>query len=189
MAWERAILPVKEGGIGAPSIKIRYEVIKVGWLKRWWRPEPDRPDWAWIANELVFQSAQQKPAIARPTVREWICQSWPVKIWSEHLPRSLKEPIEAAQRYNATISVMRAPMALRLEMLVFHHPFTQNRHLQNNSRIMCCLQGNHGAKTVRDLVQVSMGEGPGPLAACPLRRPGRDRCKEKAKELLNRMEN
>ena len=80
-------------------------------------------------------------------------------------------------------------MDLRLEMPAFHHPFAQNRHLQNNSRVMCCLQGNHGAKTVRDLVQVSMGEGPGPLAACPLRNPGRDRCKEKAKELLNRMGN
>src|SRR5882757_9642156 len=46
LAWERAILPVKEGGINAPSMKIRYESIKVRWLKRWWRPEPDRLDWA-----------------------------------------------------------------------------------------------------------------------------------------------
>jgi len=57
MAWERAILPITEGGIGAPSIKLRYEVVKVGWLKKWWSQEPDRPDWAWIANELVYQSA------------------------------------------------------------------------------------------------------------------------------------
>ena len=80
LAWERAILPVKDGGLGAPSLKIRYEVIKVGWLKRWWHLEPDRPDWAWVANELVFQGTQQKPNIARPTVREWICQTWPIKI-------------------------------------------------------------------------------------------------------------
>ena len=80
LAWERTILPVKDGGLGAPSLKIRYKAIKVGWLKRWWHPEPDRPDWAWVANELVFQGAQQKPNIARPTVREWICQTWPIKI-------------------------------------------------------------------------------------------------------------
>jgi len=48
MAWERAILPISKGGIGAPSIKLRYKAIKVGWLKRWWRPEPDRPEWAWV---------------------------------------------------------------------------------------------------------------------------------------------
>ena len=34
LAWERAIQPVKLGGISAPSAKIRYETIKVGWLKR-----------------------------------------------------------------------------------------------------------------------------------------------------------
>jgi len=33
LAWNRAILPVKEGGISAPSVKIRYETVKVGWLK------------------------------------------------------------------------------------------------------------------------------------------------------------
>ena len=50
---------------------------------------------------------------------------------------------------------------------------------------MRCLGGNRGAKTVRDIVQVSTGEGLGPLAACPLR----GRCREKAGELLNRMVN
>ena len=34
MVWESAILPVKEGGMGVPSIEIGYEAIKVGWLKR-----------------------------------------------------------------------------------------------------------------------------------------------------------
>ena len=33
MAWERAILPISKGGIGAPSVKLRYKAIKVGWLK------------------------------------------------------------------------------------------------------------------------------------------------------------
>jgi len=33
MAWERVILPISKGGIGAPSVKLRYKAIKVGWLK------------------------------------------------------------------------------------------------------------------------------------------------------------
>jgi len=36
MAWERAILPILKGGIGAPIIKPRNKAIKVGWLKQWW---------------------------------------------------------------------------------------------------------------------------------------------------------
>ena len=89
LAWDRVILPVKEGGISAPSVKIRYETIKVGWLKRWWRTEPDRPDWAEVANELIFQSANQKPIVTRNTVKEWIYQTWPIKTRSEKLPKSL----------------------------------------------------------------------------------------------------
>ena len=31
--------------------------------------------WAWVANELVYQSTQQKPEISRATISEWICQN------------------------------------------------------------------------------------------------------------------
>jgi len=79
LAWERAILPVKEGGISTPSIKIRYKSIKVGWLKRWWCPEPNRPDWAEVANKLAYQNTHQKPKIEKNSVREWITQTWTVK--------------------------------------------------------------------------------------------------------------
>jgi hypothetical protein len=112
MAWKRAIQPVGEGGMGAPSMKIRYEAIKIGWLKRWWCPEPDRPDWAWVANEIMLQSARHKPDEARSSVKEWICQSWPIKTRSSYLPNSLKEAIIATQKYNISLSVMRAPTNL-----------------------------------------------------------------------------
>jgi hypothetical protein len=129
LAWKRAILPVSEGGISAPSAKIRYETIKVGWLKKWWHPGPDRPDWAEVANELVYQGADQKPNIMRNTVEEWISQTWPIKIRSNKIPYSLREMIEAAQKYNARISVTRATADLRLNMPAFHHPFAKNRNL------------------------------------------------------------
>jgi len=64
MAWERAILLISEGGIGAPSVRLRYEAIKIDWLKRWWCPKPDRANWTEIANELVFQSARKKPEVS-----------------------------------------------------------------------------------------------------------------------------
>ena len=112
MAWERAIQPVKEGGIGATCIMTRYEAIKIGWLKRWWSMEPERLDWAWVANELAYQSAHHKPAVAQTSVQEWICQTWPVKIHSECLPNSLKEMLIAAQKYNVIFSVLKAPTEL-----------------------------------------------------------------------------
>jgi len=38
----------------------------------------------------------------------------------------MREMVEAAREYNVTLSVMRAPMALRLGMPAFHHPFARN---------------------------------------------------------------
>ena len=195
LVWERAILPVQEGGISAPSVKIRYKSIKVGWLKRWWHPAPDRPDWAevathlsdsfaghlWQANELVYQSTHQK--IERNSVREWIGQTWPVRTWSEQLPTSLKEMIQTAQKYNASISVMRAPQDLRLTMPAFHHPFAKNRNLKTKSRMMKCLQDVHKVRTVRDLITVATAD----QAECENNRNGKHGCKDKAKELLNQV--
>ena len=61
-----------------------------------------------------------------------------------------KEMVEAAQKYNVTISVMRAPADLRLKMPAFHHLFTKNKKLHTNSNVMRCLQINHGIKTISD---------------------------------------
>ena len=152
IVWERAILPVSEGGIGAPSVKLRYETTKMSWLKRWWKPEPDRPNWAWIVNEIIFLNASQKPTVDQSTVKEWICQSWRVKTQSNHLPVSVKEMIGAAMKYNAAISVSRAPGKLRLEMPAFYHPFARNKYLRTNSMAMKCLRANHNVRTVEDLV-------------------------------------
>ena len=126
--------------------------------------------------------------IARPTVKEWICQSWPIKVNSDRIPNSLREIVKAAQKYNATISVMRAPMELRLEMPAFHHPFARNKNLQNNSKAMRCLQDNHGAKTVGDLVQIVAENGLNPTNPCLYENLNGRKCKEKAIDLLNRVE-
>jgi len=184
LAWERAILPLREGGISAPSVKIRYEAIKVGWLKRWWRPEPDRPDWAEVANELTFQNARQKPKIERNAVREWITQTWPVRTRSDQLLTSMKEMIETAQKYNMSISVMRAPRNLRLNMPAFHHPFAKNRNLRTMSTTMKCLQENHEAKTIEDLIRISVTADQTP---CRGNRHRNNDCRNKARELLNRV--
>ena len=187
MAWERAILPVEAGGIGAPSVKIRYETIKIDWLKRWWNPGHERPDWAWVANELVYQSAQQKPEIPRATISEWVSQTWLAKTRSARLTTSMKEMLEAAQKYNVSLSVMRAPTSLRLDMPAFHHPFARNRNLRMNSKTMRCLQDVHEARTVRDLIQMTSAELPAPPATCIHIAQNGQGCRKKAKELLNRI--
>jgi len=103
------------------------------------------------------------------------------------LPLSLREMINAAQKYNTTISGMRASMDQRLNIPAFYHPYVKNRNLQNISKVMKCLQHNHNAKTVRDLLQIVTMNERGPVIACPLRNLSKKKCGEKATELLNRI--
>ena len=95
--------------------------------------------------------------------------------------------IKTAQKYNATVSVMRAPTSLRLDMPAFHHPFARNRNLRINSKTMRCLQTHHKAKTVGDLIQISQLDRPDLPEACIHEPQGGQGCRKKAKELLNRI--
>ena len=92
--------------------------------------------------------------------------------------------MEAAQKYNTRISVMRATTDLRMNMLAFHHPFAKNRNLHTTLKAMKCLQNDRGAKTVADLIRISSMAEP---VACGGNRPGGHGCQEKAKELINRI--
>ena len=184
MAWSRAILPITEGGIGAPSMKLRYKAIKVGWLKRWWQPEPDRPKWAWVANDLQDRCNIKRHKEEEPSAREWITQSWQINSQSELLLKSLKEMVKTARKYNATISNMRILMDQRLNMLAFHHPFAKNKHLQYNSKVMRCIQCKHSTRTMRDLLQIMTDDGRRTTEECPPKVPGVKSCSKRAVELI-----
>jgi len=100
----------------------------------------------------------------------------------------LREMITMAQKYNASISIMRASSEQQLEMPAFYHPFTKNRNLQNNSNVMKCLQNNHKARTVWDLLQILTRERNDIAQDNKPNNQCKKRCCSKAVELLNRIE-
>ena len=85
-------------------------------------------------------------------------------------------------------SFITAPKNLKLAMLAFYHPFARNRNLHTRSRFMNCLQDNHKAKTVEDLVKIVTEAGPDPQQVCKHVRQGKLGCLNKARELLHRIE-
>ena len=97
--------------------------------------------------------------------------------------------LEAVQKYNASISVMRAPTCLRPAMPAFHHPFARNRNLWMNSKTMRCLQDTHRARMVGDLAQIASNNEPVPTEACMHKAQDGQGCCKKAREVLNRIEN
>jgi len=96
--------------------------------------------------------------------------------------------ISTAQKYNVTISMMRASKDHRLEMPAFHHPYAKKTYLQINSKSMKCLQDNHKTKTVNDLIHVISKDRLSPTYKCPERNHGKCGCKSKATELLSRLD-
>ncbi|SRR5258706_3855169 len=94
----------------------------------------------------------------------------------------MREMIETTQKYNTLISVMRAPGNLRLSMPAFHHPFAKNRNLHTKSKTMKCLQDNHKARTIGDLIRISMTANQTP---CRGNEHQNNECRNKAIELLN----
>jgi len=97
--------------------------------------------------------------------------------------------ITTAQKYNATISTMRALKEQGLEMPAFHHPFAKDRFLQNNSKTMKCLQDTHSVKMVKDLLCLAKGDRHPPQNECTGGNNSRSGCSKKATELLNQIEN
>jgi len=90
----------------------------------------------------MFQCARQQPKFERTTLSKWIGQSWQIKNQLELLLTLLKEMVKVVQKYNASISGMRASTNQRLKLPTFFHPYAKNKHVQNNSKVMSCPQLN-----------------------------------------------
>ncbi|CAG8619222.1 14509_t:CDS:2, partial [Acaulospora colombiana] len=146
IAWERAIRNKKEGGIGAPSVKLVYEATKVMWLKRWLTPGNMRPKWSFAANEILTNARQNNPMVDERCITEWVEQSWKSKIKIEEVPGSLRDMIKVARKHNLKISILRAPMALKLNMPAFFHPGNESNR-KNNTQRAKCLRKNHAIYT------------------------------------------
>jgi len=74
----------------------------------------------------------------------------------------------------------------RLNMATFHNPFAKSKHLRYNSKVMRCIQREHGARTVRDLLQTTTDDGRRTTEGCPPKVPGVKGCSKKAAELIGR---
>jgi exonuclease III/ribonuclease HI len=184
IAWERAIKHKNEGGLGAPSVKILYETTKVMWIKRWMTPEEHRPKWAWVANEILRGARTTSPPTDENAITEWAEQKWRSKINVEQIPKSLREMIRTTKKYNLKLSVVRAPMSLKLEMPAFSHPARKSNNKENTKRSKC-LRENHGIRKIQDmaLFAENLDENE-EEEECPL---GTEKCREYAKRLLHEL--
>jgi hypothetical protein len=117
------------------------------WLKRWLSPKDNRPKWAWAANAIIESCKQSQPQVPTTAVTEWVEQRWNMKIHSSNLSEPIRQMLKAAKKYNIKISIIRAPLALKLAMPAFLHPGSKNNN-HNNTQKAECIRKHHSVRTI-----------------------------------------
>lgn len=99
---------------------------------------------------MIARNAKKSPKVTEEATTEWIEQVWREKNRSGDLPTSIGSMLKTGKKYNIKISVLRAPMELKLNMPAFFHPGANPRGMYNNSKYAECQRHNHKVKQIRD---------------------------------------
>jgi len=75
MNWKEASQPRKIGELNMPNIKTRIEAIQIMWLKKYLAPKCERPNWAYVVDQIIFNNLQKNPKIKKQNRISWIFQS------------------------------------------------------------------------------------------------------------------
>ena len=65
MNWKEASQPREIGGLNMPNIEMRIEAIQIMWLKKYLAPKNERPEWAYIVDQIIFNNLPKIPKIAK----------------------------------------------------------------------------------------------------------------------------
>jgi len=58
MNWKEASQPREIGGLNMPNIEMRIEAIQIMWLKKYLAPKNERPEWAYIVDQIITKDTQ-----------------------------------------------------------------------------------------------------------------------------------
>jgi len=72
MNWKEASQPREIGELNMPNIKTRIEVIQIMWLKKYLAPKCERPNWAYVVDQIIFNNLQKNPKIKKQNRISWI---------------------------------------------------------------------------------------------------------------------
>jgi len=152
MKWEEIIQERQQGGLGIPDIEARLDAIQIMWLKKYLAPEEKKPDWAYIADKMIFKFITPKPIIEEKSRIDWILQSWhESESKSNKIPMTIHKMLKTARKYNTGYEARKVEYRQKLKMPVWHN-FAINENWLWNKKAAKCLRNNHEVRTTEDLV-------------------------------------
>ena len=127
---ERASMNIKDaardpsqGGRKIMDLVRRNEAIDLMWVKQYLNMGPNRPKWAFMADE-IFRSARPKNATEMPgTIEKWnpLIQNWKPKARSEHIPRRIQNAMKAAKKHGVELEALEPNEETKRGMPVWLH--------------------------------------------------------------------
>jgi hypothetical protein len=157
---ERMTLPYEQGGKKTLDIEIRNKVIALMRLKTYLLDPPNRPAWAYVADELIYHDIPKSQKIEnKDLATNTFLQTWTPRKQSNrsNLPLSLQNMINAANEYGLSFNPLITTKDIRRELPIWFHPGrTITKDTPNLGTKVRCLQQVHQTFTtgqLQDLIQ------------------------------------
>ncbi len=157
VALEYTYLPVELGGLGILDLNARSEAIDIMWLRAYLDFGPNRPLWAYLADDLLATHVTKdvRPRQSQLRLNPFL-QRW--KPRARGLPSALTGMMSVARKYGARLEGLAFSNKILRAMPMWDHTYA-NRvalgRLSVPSRLLTCLQTRHAAMTVGDFLDLA----------------------------------
>nr|GAT44891.1 predicted protein [Mycena chlorophos] len=144
--------PINEGRRGILDIEARNRAIDIMWLKEYLNFGPERPTWAYFADEIFALKAPKETLehVDRRVRINPLLQSWKTaRGVNIKIGQDLRSIIDTAQDYGLQLGGITLSKEAMREMPIWYHREADPKIRRlNNGSISECLRENHAIRTV-----------------------------------------
>jgi hypothetical protein len=154
IAKETLYNDIPQGGIGLLNLQAQNEALNVMWLKDYLNMSPMRPTWAFVADDLIRESAPKN--IPNGTVNNTFLQTWntPTKgKRAEALDCDTTQLLKTAKRIKLQFAPLCMSCHLKEQMPAWLQIGKARKTPQN--QFSRCLTENHKVHKMKDLVKMT----------------------------------
>ncbi|PPQ81398.1 hypothetical protein CVT24_001827 [Panaeolus cyanescens] len=149
---------IEQGGRKVLDIKARNEAIDLMKLKTYLSPEPERPQWAKVMDELIRRSVpKSSPAKDMESRTHMFLQTWkPTLQEGSRLPENVVKMLKTAQKYQLTFNPNIVANEVKTQLPIWHHiGLDKTRSPQHNRETSRCLRKVHHITTVAQMTELA----------------------------------
>ncbi len=157
VSMEHVCLPVEMGGLDILDLDARREAVDIMWLKSYLDLGEGRPTWAFLMDDLLaaYVTKDCRPKDASLRINTFL-QRWNPK--ARGLPDELQGLMNVARKYGVRLEGLAFSKQTLRDMPMWDHAqadrIRQGR-LTTPSRLLTCLQTQHGVVTVGDFIRLA----------------------------------